>query len=391
MYFDGRKDKTLIIKETGNKRSRLEIVEEHITVLTEPGSKYLGHFPLSNGSASNIANGLYNFCLQKNIDISKIDLIGCDGTNTNVGWKAGAIRKFEEKLGKPLQWNICQLHSNELPLRHLLINLDGKTSGPGQFTGPVGKALYETKFENAPVIQFQQIQADDIDISDEYISELSSDQKYLLKMYRAVSSGFCEESLASQKPGKMAHSRWLTTASRALRLYVSTETPSNNLVLLVNFIMQVYTPMWFKIKCHSDLAFAPLHIHETIIRCKKLPQKIRDIVFPVIQRNAFGAHHESLLFAMLSGTNDTHTELAWRKILKCRDVRQPTGRIRTFRVPTLNFDADNYINLIDWNDTTVTEPPLTARMPTSEIEAMIRTKSFTREFLKFPCHTQSVE
>ena len=159
----------------------------------------------------------------------------------------------------------------------------------------------------------------------------------------------------------------------------------------MNFIMQVYTPMWFKIKCHSDLAFAPLHIHETIIRCKKLPQKIRDIVFPVIQRNSFGAHHESLLFAMLSGTNDTHTELAWRKILKCRDVRQPTGRIQTFRVPTLNFDADNYINLIDWNDTTVTEPPLTERMPISEIEAMIQTKSFTREFLKFPCHTQSVE
>ena len=36
----------------------------------------------------------------------------------------------------------------------------------------MGKALYETKFENALVIQFQQIQIDDIDISNEYISEL---------------------------------------------------------------------------------------------------------------------------------------------------------------------------------------------------------------------------
>ena len=391
LYFDGRKDKTLIMKEAGSKKSRSEIVEEHITVLTEPGSRYLGHFSLSNGSASNIANGLYDFCLKNNIDTNKIDLLGCDGTNTNVGWKAGAIRKFEEKLGKPLHWNICQLHSNELPLRHLLINLDGKTSGPRQFTGPVGKSLYETEFENTTVAHFQQIKADDIDISDEYISELSFDQKYLLKMYRAVSSGFCDESLASQKPGKMAHSRWLTTASRALRLYISTETPSENLVLLVNFIMSVYTPMWFKIKCQSDLAFAPLHIHETITRCKKLPQVIRDIVFPVIQRNAFGAHHESILFAMLSGKNHTHAELAWRKILKCRHSRKPEGHIRHFIVPTINFNADNYINLIDWNKTTVTEPPLTSSIPTSKIETIVHTKTFNNDFSKFPCHTQSVE
>ena len=32
------------------------------------------------------------------------------------------------------------LHANELPLRHLLSNLDGKTSGP-RFTGPIGKLL----------------------------------------------------------------------------------------------------------------------------------------------------------------------------------------------------------------------------------------------------------
>ena len=42
-------------------------------------------------------------------------------------------------------------------------------------------------------------------------------------MHRAVSSGFCEPTSVSRKPGKMAHSRWLTTASRALRVYVSTE------------------------------------------------------------------------------------------------------------------------------------------------------------------------
>ena len=33
------------------------------------------------------------------------------------------------------------LHANELPLRHLFSNLDGKTSGPRCFTGPIGKLL----------------------------------------------------------------------------------------------------------------------------------------------------------------------------------------------------------------------------------------------------------
>ena len=33
------------------------------------------------------------------------------------GNKAGFIRCLEEKLGRPLQWVVCLLHCNELPLR----------------------------------------------------------------------------------------------------------------------------------------------------------------------------------------------------------------------------------------------------------------------------------
>lgn len=392
IYFDGRKDKTILMKESESKRARTEVTEEHITVLSEPGSKYVGHFSLSSGSANDIVNGLFDFCIEKDIDVNKIDSIGCDGTNTNVGWKAGVIRKFEERLGKPLQWIICQLHSNELPLRHLLINLDGKTSGPRQFSGAIGKALFETDFENLPVVNYEPISADAIDINQEYISDLSTDQKYLLQMYQTVSSGSCGPALASQKPGKMAHSRWLTTASRALRLYISTENPSENLKLVVLFIMQVYAPMWFKIKCQSDLASAPLHIFETLSRCQKLPLRIRDTVIPVIERNSYGAHHEALLYAMVTGTNDTYKELGWRRILKSREDKKPTGRIRTFRVPKLNTNASNYINLIDWNAiTTLTEPPLTASIPSDEINTMIHTKNFSFDFQKLPCHTQNVE
>ena len=67
--------------------------------------------------------------------------IGCDGTNVNTGWKSGVIHLVEERLRKPMQWLFCQLHANELLLRHFFQHLDGKTSGPNEFTGPIGKAL----------------------------------------------------------------------------------------------------------------------------------------------------------------------------------------------------------------------------------------------------------
>ena len=81
------------MKESKTKRTRREVIEEHVTVLAEPESRYLGHFLPSSGTAKNIANSLIEFCKDKQIDISKIQAIGCDGTNTNVGWKTGVIRR----------------------------------------------------------------------------------------------------------------------------------------------------------------------------------------------------------------------------------------------------------------------------------------------------------
>ena len=110
----------------------------------------------ASGAAKDIANGLLAFCAEKQIDVTKIDSIVCDGTNANVGWKSAVIRRLEKKLRRPLHWIMCQLHGNELPLRHLLIQLDEKTSGSRQYTGPVGELLCETNFGNLLIINFNQ-------------------------------------------------------------------------------------------------------------------------------------------------------------------------------------------------------------------------------------------
>ena len=145
----------------------------------------------------------------------------------------------------------------------------------------------------------------------------------------------------------MAHSRWLTTVSRALRLYVSTENPPENLQLIVEYIMQVYTPMWFEIKQSCDISHALMHVFETISKCQKLPSKVRDIVTPVVERNSHDAHPESVLYAMTSSPNENHKELAWRRILRCREEKSSSPCIRSFRVPKLNMNACSYIEIID--------------------------------------------
>jgi hypothetical protein len=82
------------------------------------------------GEAKNIAAGITEFLQKKNISIDQLVATGCGGTNVNTAVNRGAIRLFEEQLGRPLQWLVCLLHANELPLRHLLQKLDVGTSGP---------------------------------------------------------------------------------------------------------------------------------------------------------------------------------------------------------------------------------------------------------------------
>lgn len=127
-----------------------------------------------------------------------------------------------------MQWIICLLHLNELPFRHLFEYIDGSTSGPRTFSGTIGKDL-ET-CEKKTVVRFKNILAEIPEFISQYIT---TDQTYLYNIVKAVSTGLLSKDLANKTPGKMSHARWLTRANRILRLYVSVESPSENLVILV--------------------------------------------------------------------------------------------------------------------------------------------------------------
>uniref|UniRef100_A0A8D9BH13 Uncharacterized protein n=1 Tax=Cacopsylla melanoneura TaxID=428564 RepID=A0A8D9BH13_9HEMI len=151
--------------------------------------------------------------------------------------------------------------------------------------------------------------------------------------------------IANRSPGKMAHSRWLTTANRILQLYVSTNNPSEGLKLLAQFVIKVYAPSWFEIKQNPKATYGARHLHQMIKKCAFLPPEYKSLVFDVIQRNAYFAHCENVLLSMLEDQRAHIRELALRRILKARKL-QSSYAIRQFNIPTLNFQAEEYYNLI---------------------------------------------
>lgn len=121
--------------------------------------------------------------------------------------------------------------------------------------------------------------------------ELSTDQKCrLYNICIAVAKGDCSSDLAFQKPGKVCHSRWLTTANRIMRLYVATENPTDNLVILATFVMSVYAPMWFHVKTKSASTEGSKHLWRMIKYSRCLEKHLRDVVDEVIQRNGYFGH-----------------------------------------------------------------------------------------------------
>ncbi|GBN05471.1 hypothetical protein AVEN_240462-1 [Araneus ventricosus] len=68
LYFDGRKDRTLSMED-----NRRKVIEEHISLVKEPGSEYIGHVSANFGTANIIGNNIYSFlsCVDNDIDVTK--------------------------------------------------------------------------------------------------------------------------------------------------------------------------------------------------------------------------------------------------------------------------------------------------------------------------------
>ena len=146
IFFDGRINmtKTLLCKEGLVKSYQATINEEHYTVCSEPEGKYLFHFTLNETtdgkkSVEIIAGNIYKLLVGKGIDVTLL-AVGCDLTTVSTGGLGGVIQFLEEKLHRKLNWLVCALHTNELPLRYV-ITLDGRTLSNIRWMGAIDKLL----------------------------------------------------------------------------------------------------------------------------------------------------------------------------------------------------------------------------------------------------------
>jgi len=134
---------------------------------------------------------------------------------------------------------------------------------------------------------------------------------------RALSCRCCPA--ATLEP--VVHSRWTTTQSRVLRLYLSETKPSHQLKRLVNFITKVYVPTLMSAKRLNKVKDGPALLLQEIQAVRQhCTIKERDVLEASIQGNGFFAHHEAVLVSLLSSDTAGDREYAVNLIRNIRNT-----------------------------------------------------------------------
>ncbi|GBM01812.1 hypothetical protein AVEN_205473-1 [Araneus ventricosus] len=85
-------------------------------------------------------------------------------------------------LNRPLQWCVCQLQANELPLRHLFAHVDRTTTEPRSLTGEIRKSL--AGCEKLSVVSSMPIEYTLCEVTNK--KDLSTDQLCLMEICEVI-------------------------------------------------------------------------------------------------------------------------------------------------------------------------------------------------------------
>ena len=91
LYFNGRKDQTLINEKKGESYHKKHVIEEHVTLIAEPWSNYLGHVSVTQGTSKCITKAIWDLFEDKECSTDSMQAIGCDGTAVNTGTNGGIV------------------------------------------------------------------------------------------------------------------------------------------------------------------------------------------------------------------------------------------------------------------------------------------------------------
>ena len=66
-------------------------MQEHVTIVSEPNSEYIGHISPANGTSKSIKEPMVKFFEINKLSTDELLAIRCDGTNVNTGNSNGII------------------------------------------------------------------------------------------------------------------------------------------------------------------------------------------------------------------------------------------------------------------------------------------------------------
>ena len=214
--------------------------------------------------ALKVAQALHGI-LEENGSVDALQVLQGDSTNSNTGWRGGTHAHLEKLLDRKLFWTICNLHTNELHLHHLIEIIDGPTCSDKWFMGPVCSLLskvnemeYNPNFKKLPGGE------DLISIPQKVLDKMSTDQKVCYKLVEALKAGHLPPAMQEMLCGPLCHARWLTTAQGIAFLWTRKHGLSGSnlkvLEMLVKFCLESYFNLYFDIKVKHMIVDAPYHI-----------------------------------------------------------------------------------------------------------------------------------
>ena len=270
--------------------------------------------------------------------------------------------------------------------RALFCKLDGTTSGPNSFKGPIGRNIGRTELDDLPFVKFDKIDGE-ILVPLSVSTDLSTDQAQLFAFVTFITTGK-ELPAIYWKLGNLCHSRWLTMGTRVLAEYTKTENPSPELQTLAKYVIQVYASSWFNIKCNGRWYNGPSNLFFIMKKILTQDRDVISIVQPAVQRNAYFALPDNVLGAMLRDEDGKVRQKAINMITEIRSDK-PDTFCSDRALPDLNWDAEHYSEIINWNELSweqICEPALTVDISVEELKD-------GPLFLggDLYCHTQCVE
>ena len=182
-----------------------------------------------------------------------------------------------------------------------------------------------------------------------------------------------------------------------MKYYLSQDKPNLTLVLPTKFYIKKYFPNFSEVEAKSLITHGRRNLFSKLRRVTQFPYKqVRDIALKVLRRNAFFAHPEHVIIAMLGDENKLVRNIAVDKIMSLRETLtadhidtfegsscEEVKAVRKFKVASMNKNAISYQQLVD--SCLEVEPPLLHYLTNDEL------KKQKPLFFKQLCYNQAVE